>query len=82
MTSDKVTTPFIPVRCPERSEDGSGFYIGQKVVVDDLHSEFEGVYLGLTGTGLARVRDTDSGEILVGSIDFVSPAEQSQQSGS
>ncbi len=34
MTSNKATTPFIPVRCPARSEDGSGFHIGQQVVVD------------------------------------------------
>ena len=82
MTCNKSTTPFIPVRCPACSEDGTGFHIGQQVTVDDPQSEFEGVYLGLTGTGLAKVRDTDSGEILVGSLDFVTEAERPQQSGS
>ena len=82
MTFHETTTLFTPAHIPQHSEDGSGFSVGQSVMVDDPYSEFEGVYLGLTGTGLVRVRDTDSGEILVGSIDFVSPAEQPQQSGS
>ena len=56
MTCNKPTTPFIPVRCPARSEDGTGFYIGQQVVVDDLQSEFEGVYLGLPARAWPRSR--------------------------
>ena len=53
------------------TEDSSGFTIGQRVYVDDGHSEFEGVYVGLTSQGNARVRDDDTGEIIIGSLDFV-----------
>ena len=52
-------------------EDGSGFSIGQRVWVDDGYSEFEGVYVGCTPQGNARIKDADTGEIIIGSIDFV-----------
>ena len=52
-------------------EDGSGFTIGQRVWVDDGRSEFEGVYKGMTANGNARVRDDDTDEMMIGSLDFV-----------
>ena len=52
-------------------EDGSGFTIGQRVWVDDGYSEFEGVYVGATPQGNIRVKDDDTDEIMIGSIDFV-----------
>lgn len=56
-------------------DDGSGFALGQHVFVDDLYSQFYGTYLGLTKIGLAKVRDDDTGEIIIGSIDFVEHAD-------
>lgn len=52
----------------------TAYPIGTKVIVDDGYSEFEGTYLGETPSGLAKVRDDDTGDILIGDIDFVEAA--------
>ena len=57
-------------------DDGSGFAVGQHVFVDDIYSQFYGTYLGLTKSGLAKVRDDDTGETIIGSIDFVEHADR------
>lgn len=48
-----------------------GYHEGQQVFVSDAYSEFDGVIIGITNTGLIRVRDLDSGDILAGSDDFI-----------
>ena len=49
----------------------STFPVGCTVLVSDHYVEFEGVYLGDTATGLARVLDPDTGDVLVGDPDYV-----------
>lgn len=53
--------------------DGTGFYVGQRVHVDDGRVEFYGEYLGLV-RGIPSVRDEDTDEVLAGSCDFISSA--------
>ncbi len=55
-------------------DDGSGFAIGERVEVDNLYVNFFGTYEGMTGNGNARVRDEDTGDLLVGSYDHMTPA--------
>lgn len=57
----------------DKQYDGSGFYIGQRVWVDDGRVEFYGEYLG-TINHLPTVRDEDTGDTLAGSIDFIEAA--------
>ena len=52
----------------------TAYPIGTKVFVDDGLSEFEGTYLGETPNGHAKVRDNDTGDIMIGCIDFVEAA--------
>ena len=56
------------------TDDGSGFTLGQRVWVDDGYSEFEGTYCGVTEQGNIRVRDDDTGDMMIGSVDFVAAA--------
>ena len=58
-------------------DDGTGFSIGERVFVSDPYSEFYGAYIGLTPNGeLLKVRDEDTAEVMLGSIDYVSPARE------
>ena len=57
------------------TDDGTGFVIGETVLVDNSRVSFEGTYLGLTENGPMRVRDEETGEVLLGSIDFVEPID-------
>ena len=58
----------------DKQYDGSGFYIGQSVHVDDWQSEFYGKYLGTDNWGMLRIRDESTGDVLRGSIDYVEAA--------
>ena len=55
-------------------DDGSGFTLDERVEVDNLYVNFFGTYEGMTENGNARVRDEDTGEVLIGSVDFIAPA--------
>ena len=46
---------------------------GTKVFVSDPYSEFGGTLLNDETSPLARVRDDETGEVMVGSWDFVEP---------
>ena len=46
---------------------------GTKVFVSDPYSEFEGTLLNDENSPLARVRDDETGEVMIGSWDFVEP---------
>ena len=55
--------------------------IGTKVYVDDGRSVFCGVLLNTEDDNQARIRDDDTGDVLVGSWDFVEPIQESGEQG-
>ena len=48
-----------------------GYHEGQRVFVSDAHSEFDGEIVGITSAGMIKVKDLDTGEIMVGSDLFI-----------